>query len=248
MAGDASKLYRVSPAGRRRLQWKAARTSFLITLVMMGIAGTLAFRAQEPVPQRTLGWILIYLLCVLIGGAWLNIRSAARAWALYVLELGADQLRRTQQGGPEVILARAGIAAIEELPGQGLLVRSADEKNFVFIPAEISEFGELREHLQAWAPIRVVRRAEAARRKWLGLGAAFGVSGWLIATMLSHAWLVVLPSSFFLSVLLLWSFVEAQRSEGLDRRTKRMTWITLLPVLGLMIKSAQTLAGFTIPR
>jgi purine-cytosine permease-like protein len=65
----------------------------------------------------------------------------------------------------------------------------------------------------------------------------------MIATIFSSSVSFVVPSAFAISVFLLWTFIAAQHSHHLDRRTKIAMWLVVFPILALTLKSLRLLAG-----
>lgn len=236
------RTYSISRDGLRRLLWRSARTSFAVTALLIGIAVSLSLYGEER-SNRTAGWILVYLVGVLIAGAWLSARATRRTWVSYRLEFSPETLRRTQHRVPEITIQRHEVSTIEEMEGRGLIVRTADTERFIFAPTALSDYQELRNELAGWAPVTKLSSATTWRRQWMGLGAALAIVAWMIATMLSRIAAFVIPSAFLISVFLLWAFVASQRSLHLDHRTKLSMWLVIFPILGLTLKSAYLIAG-----
>jgi hypothetical protein len=148
---------------------------------------------------------------------------------------------------PEITLRRDEIDHLEEMPGRGLTIRTADPEHFIFVPFELEGYDELRAQLATWAPFRQLSLATTWRRQWLGVMTAVAMVTWMITTMLSRNAAFAVPSAFAISVFLLWAFVAAQRSRHLDRRTKLGMYFVIFPILGLTLKSTYLLAGVIRP-
>lgn len=238
------RTYTVSRTGLRKLLWRSARLSFAVTVLLIAIALRLRYfgeNTEDPAPA----WILVYLFAVLALGTWLSTRSTRRAWTSYRLEMTEDQLRRTQFRLPEISIARSEVVQIDELPGRGLTVRTPDSEKFIYAPFELDGYDELRAELDQWSPIVCLSVAAAWRRQWLGIMAAVALVTWMIATMVSRSAAFVIPSAFAISVFLLWSFIAAQRSRHLDRRTKLGMYLVVFPILAMTLKSTYLLAGLS---
>ncbi len=240
------RTYSVSKAGLRALLWRSARMSFAITVLLIAIALRMQLVRDDGI-QKTGLWVMIYLLLVLVIGTWLTVRSTRRTWQSYRLEVSPDGLRRTQFRLPEMAIAKAEVSNIEEIPGRGLVVRTADSERFVFIPSQLADYTDLRTELSEWAKLRKLSATASWGRQWLGITAALLMVGWMVATMISDAAAFVLPSAFAISVFLLWTFIAAQRSLHLDRRMKLAMWCVVFPILALTLKSTKLLLGFAHP-
>lgn len=241
------RTYRMSREGLRRRLWRTARSSFWITALLIAIALLLPLPGREAGLHRTTGWMLFYLVCVLLAATALSVRSARRSWGSYSLQMGEGSLTRRQRGMPEVSIQRASVIQIEEMPGRGLLVHTSDPERFAFVPLGMEDYAEVRVELAGWAPLVRVSNAATWRRHWVGFSTALGIVLWMLLTMFSTSPLFVVPSAFGISVFLLWAFVASQRSLHLDRRTKLSMWLVILPILGLTLRSTKLLSYFMLP-
>ena len=239
------RTYTLSRQGVRRLLWKSARLSFAVTVLLIAIALSLPFGERET--RHTTGWVLLYLSAVVVLCTWLAARSTRRSWEDFRLELDDDSLQRTQHRLPPVTVHRAEVTRVEEIRDRGLVVYTNDSERFIFVPAALTGYDELRAELDIWAPVIRLSAATTWRRQWFGIASALTLVGWMVATMASGAVIFVVPSSFAISVFLLWAFVAAQRSLHLAPRAKRGMWLVVFPILGLTLKSTYLLARLSLP-
>ena len=240
------RTYTISREGLRSLVWRSARTSFAVIILLTAIVLRLRYFGGED-EQDAAPWALAYLLGVVLVGTWLSTRSTRRLWQTYRLEVHPDGLRRTQYRQPEISIARGEIRDIEEMPGRGLTVRTAEEDKFIYIPVQLQDYEPLREELSAWGPLTRLSVAAGWRRQWLGIAIAAVMVAWMISTLASTTPAFVIPSAFAQSVFLLWGFIAALRSRYLDRRTRLWMWVVLLPVLGLALKTTFLLVRLMRP-
>jgi hypothetical protein len=234
------RTFSISPAGLRGLVWRSARLSFAIAVLLIAITMRFSFSDEEPYP-RTLIWILTYLFLVLVAGTGLAVRSARRLWSAFHIELENDCLRRVQSRLPDVSITREETTEIEEMPGRGLTVRTADSEKFIYVPTAVEDYAALRAELATWKPVNTLSIATTWTRQWAGVTAAMLVVGWMVAAMLSTSLAFAAPSAFAISVFLLWTFVAAQQSLHLDRRTKLAMWLVFFPILALTLRCLRLL-------
>ncbi len=240
------RTYTISRPGLRALIWRSARMSVIITVLLIAVALRMRFTGEEDV-VRTSGWLLLYLLGVLAFGTWLTTRSTRRTWLSYRLEFAPGNLRRTQYRLPEISIDRGEVTAIDEMPGRGMVVRTANPDRFIFVPSGLNGYPELKSELAAWTPVRTLSLAATWSRQWLGVTSALGIVGWMVATMLSDNPAFVIPSAFAISVFLLWAFIASQRSLHLDRRMKLGMWCVIFPILLLTLKSTKLVIALGHP-
>jgi hypothetical protein len=94
--------------------------------------------------------------------------------------------------------------------------------------------------------VRVLPLAVTWRRQWAGVSVAVLIVVWMVVTMASSSAAFVVPSSFVLSVFLLWTFISAQRSLHLAKKTKVGMWLVIFPILAMTLKSIYLLAHLTL--
>lgn len=238
------RTYSISHEGMRGLVWRSARLSFAVTVLLIAIFMRMPLLTGEE-SNLTSAWVLVYLFFVLAIGTWLTTRSTKKMWNSYRLEMWPDGLRRTQNRLPEIAISREEVIAVEEMPGRGVTIRTADSERFIFVPTAVNDYKELRSELAAWAPVNVLPLSVTWRRQWLGVTIAVLIVAWMVVTMASSSAAFVVPSSFVLSVFLLWTFISAQRSLHLARKTKIGMWLVIFPILGMTLKSIYLLANLT---
>jgi hypothetical protein len=180
------RTYCISRDGLRTLLWRSGRLSFAVTVLLIAIA--MRMRMGEESSQRASGWLLVYLFVVLAAGTWLTTRSTRRIWTSYRLELSSEGLRRTQYRLPEIAIDRPEVTNIEEIPGRGLVVRTANPEVFIFVPAGLNDYAEVRSALTQWAPLTALSMRSTWWRQWMGITVALLMVVWMVATREPEEW------------------------------------------------------------
>jgi hypothetical protein len=176
----------------------------------------------------------------LIAGllTWAGLRNLSAQWATYQLTLDGEQITRHAARVADVRIDRAQITALEEYPGTGLVVRTADKRSYVFISTWLTGYAEVRARLESWQPI--VAKQSPAQLFLRCLGAAcipvLGIAALALAA--TAAQLVVIGTLLIGGAV--WLAARMQRNQLIPRWFKLVGWL-MVPLVLLII--AQRLAG-----
>jgi hypothetical protein len=107
-------------------------------------------------------------------------------WRSYRLALAPNIVRRVIDGMTPVEVLRSEVTRVVAVPGQGLLVHTADPLRFVYIPEQLERFEEISAELGQWAPTQAPDRKKARLGQALGgvLGLAI-VGAWIASSYVS---------------------------------------------------------------
>ena len=125
----------------------AATVVAVVLIVLAAYAGGL--RDGRGVDALVVPFAILVVLVVVS-----YVRRMARfrtRWASFEIALGEDAIAREVAGFPPVRIARAEVAAVEEIP-TGLAVRDAHGRGLV-VPRELEGYEGVRAALAAWRTI-----------------------------------------------------------------------------------------------
>ena len=217
----------------------------LLVLLVPIVLAALYFQQPEADRNTALVSLLFVLPIMCLAGGFGLWRGYSRRRAVlqgFQVILERDEITRVMPGLADLTLFRDEITDLTETPLAGLTIRTADPRRWMAVPAALVDYEELRGVLAGWKTIRVLPRS---RRIGLAVRIALltAIAGALLATFFSMNPYVVVPCGIFLLVFCLWGLWSIQRSAMIDARTKLVSWVVLLPVLGVVLRLALAL-GF----
>jgi hypothetical protein len=191
---------------------------------------------ESPLPA----WILIITIVItligLIIGIGVGLRRVQRTWASYRLILDENSVRRVQDGYPEVTIQSSEISKITETEERGIVVHSIRPYTYIGIPRAVEEYSEIRADLAKKHAIESMSRARGKIMQVLTLatGLLAPAALWIIFLAKNKYVIVVTGSLLFIALLV--SVVVILRSGSTSKQAKRISWLTLLPLIAIAIR------------
>ncbi len=81
-----------------------------------------------------------------------KMKTARQGYYSYELTVGEDFLSRKQWKMPEIRIRRDEITRVQAVQGKGLMVKTADPVNTLWVPSELAGFSDVTKMLMEWAP------------------------------------------------------------------------------------------------
>jgi len=222
------KIYVLAPQSIERKKRKAIIRSVVVGgfALAVGFGGPVAagLMSVEPIVIA----IPIILVSLIIG--------MRRGWKIldenlssYQLLVSSDFIIRRQVRVPDIEIHREQITKIEEKPGTGLFIRTADKKSFINVPEGLEGVDELKETLSKWLPSdSIISSKELGPLLQAAALLSFGLA--LAILWLSTNLTLVIAAGIFLIVFTIWSLVYLLRRRDIDPRAKPKPWLILFLV------------------
>jgi len=225
--------YILNPSGLAAQQRRGLQQSLLLYGFVIVCVLAIANRGDFSI-HGLVGLLVAAATSLLLAGLlmWAGLRSLRVQWATYQLILDGDQITRRASRVPDVQINWAQITTIEEYPDTGLMLRTADKRTFVFIPAGLMQYEDVREQLATIKPI--IRKQSSTQLFLRCLGAAcipvVAISALELAN--TTATIVIVGTLFIAGAL--WVAVQVQRSRTVPRWFKVLSWL-FIPLVLLII-------------
>lgn len=231
-AGGNPATYRQNgPAVAAKMRKRLIITSITMMLLMAGMAWY--FGGSIP-PERRL--IFGVFLVVVVGFSIVNGQRRVGAIARSLeLSVSDDDLILRRNSMPEIRVSRADITAIEELPGDGLQIKSSSAMNTFVIPDTLEGYSAVRDRLAGWMAI-TARPAKAGIWMAITLISLLAAMAAMAAVMTSQQPFVVIPLALILLGLFAWYFRFVSKSPHVAQRLRKTRWILLFPMFGMVVR------------
>ena len=232
------KTYRLSSEAIKKF---SRRILWTIPIVIGGLFVSMIFIAKI-----RLDWFLVviplFFGLILFSVIFYFSRKQQREfWGAYALVLKDDSLLQKQEGMADIEISRGEITSLGKGPGGILIVKTASRYKKIAIPKELDGFEELKTILEQWRPLGSAT-SQRFEQMLTGISTfAFIVlhnfRGWIE----DQRYLIFADLAF--AIAMLWTCVETQRNPYVDARTKRISWLVVLPVLFAMYDLYRRLPG-----
>jgi len=222
------KIYVLSPQSIER----AKRKAVIRGVVVGGFALALGLALPVAAGLISTGPLFITIPIMLVTFV-IGIRRALKILdenlKSYQLLVSSDSVVKRQGRLPDVEIHQEQITRVEEKPGTGLFVRTADKKSFINVPEGLEGMDELKETLSKWRlPDSIISSKERgpllAAVALLSIGLAFATL-WLSTNLA-----LVIAAGIFLIVYTVWGTVTLSRRQDIDARLKIKPWLILFLV------------------
>ncbi len=231
------KTFKTNPQGFRNVKRKIFIKTFLLGLISI-IAGIFIFVVNQQESESYMSTILIVfpvLLVFIVAGAYRGIKRQEKLWNSYQLIINGEYIKRLQKNVPDIMIRKDEITKIVKLSDENIFIKTNQPKHFIFVPFAIENRDELLKELADFGEIK------KQEKKGIKISYKF-VTFLTLALMVIFFTLkeryIIIPSGIVLTVGLIWSFLEIQKSKHLDKRTKRSSYfifILLFTVIGRIV-------------
>lgn len=191
-------------------------------LILLGLA---AINRGDFSPSGLISMAIGGFVGALVLGlmTWSSLRTIDRQTATFQITMDDETISRETAGVPTVTLRLAEITTVEEFPGTGLLLRTADPQARLFIPEIVGEFPALRERLVGrWTVVRKDSPGRLLLRTfaWAALPAVLLFALWSVPTRP----LVLLIGAILVGGAI-WIALRIQRNPNSPRWYRLIVWV-----------------------
>ena len=238
--------YTLAPEGfnriKRRLIWLSLFFFAFILAALFYFSGQQASapQSQESAPfvNPIVGYLIavVFIVVILSVTTRNNIRKLKGRWHSYSLTLSPTTITKEEAALPIITIFTERITKLEETPGEGLLIKTAQRNEFIFIPVSLVGYDQVKSQL---AQIHEVEPKSRHAVSWrlLQFMLITVLGAWLMyAVMLSQSVSFVLSGGGFLLLFFGWGLIESRHSLVLSKQQKRAMWTMIFPCISLLVK------------
>lgn len=178
-----------------------------------------------PIVALSLGW-----------GFFRGLRQQKKGAESYRLFIEGDEIRRTQEGLPEVRISRSEVSKIHEAAGRGMTVQAVSPDRRISIPVALQDYDEVRSELADWRDFQEISSARAKWNSFASPAAGIITIAAFYVTFTAANPLVVETVGSLFGIAMLVCLVVIQRSKDIPVKLKRNMWLMLLPLLSIGMK------------
>jgi len=173
--------------------------------------------------------IAVIVLAIRLKGAF---KKQKALFESFTLTVSPNFIGREQLNTATIVIQASDIREITKNKKGCITIRGSENRNVIYVPAQIENLAELEVDLMALGPIVVTNRKPFVQRiAWL---ISFLTLGLMVTVYTASHKMVVGLSGALVTAMMLWSLVEVQRSKNIDRKSKRSMWWILVLLLSVI--------------
>lgn len=224
---------------RQKILLKTTPVLVLSVLVGMGMSYANSGESEHEIV------VLLITILLCLGatgfGIYNSLKQQQRLFASYTLTISDRAIMREQDNTPTVIIPVTEVRAICQNADNTFTIKGNTALDFIGVPAQIEEYAQVEQALQAIHPLVVTSREPFVQK--LRLPVVVLTLGALATVYLATNKLLVGVSGVALSGFLLWSFFLIQRHQSVDRQTKKWNYLTLLVAASILLTTYYKVLG-----
>jgi hypothetical protein len=231
--------FTISPQGLKLLEKKLIRNSVITFVAVVSVAAIVIIGHTD----ETFIYIGVLLIGVVGFTSFNTLKRQKKMFTTYKLTVADDSITRQMDGTHSITILKADIKDIVKGKSGALGIVGDSKLNAIGVPAEVENISKLQEILTEIRPIRVSSTGELIQKyQWVIILPAVASIFFLMAS--KNAVLSITGSLSFVC-LMVWGFVIMQKSNNIEKRVKRMSYISLVPaffiLLGVILKIIDSL-------
>ncbi len=203
--------------------------SIIFTSIFAIIILLPAFMSDDSESLKTLPYMLLIFVLVFIFSILSSIKKQRRIFESFTLEIDEEKIERKRLHTPDLVIYHKDIAKITKLANGSFSIQGKSKLNPIAIPAQIGDYQELETRLKQLKEVAVLTSRSFAEKMFIPISLSGAIL--MAVTFISKNNIVILISSILIVLILSASLIVTQLNKNIDRKTKRLSWVSLIPLL-----------------
>jgi Ca2+/H+ antiporter len=225
--------FRVRPNGFNELRKKTIGVMVcILTIIVLIVVLIFDSSAESADSADTSPYVLTALVVIFGFSVWNAMRRQKKIFESFRLIVDDEALIREQLYTAAITIRKQDIREIIRVSTGQFLIDGGSKLNSIIIPSQIENPDELRRILSEIRPIR-----EKTAKAWTSyLILISGLAGMvlLFIGLVSENIIISTFCGIALSAVMLYGFIVIQRSNNIDKRMKRLSYIFIFPFISIL--------------
>jgi hypothetical protein len=248
LAPNSVRTYRLAPEGFIAARNKLLRQKAFLFAGLVGVLFAVQYKEfGDNWRQGSIASLLpaFFAALVVSGALVVGVRKGLKrnqeSWISYELLIGEDFLIRRIKDFPELEIQQHEITAIKE-SAIGLHVETNRKDRAIGIASALVDFDDAKERLSRWMPVEVSQQGLTPSLWTWGLPLLFLIL-FVCFYLATRSWTII-ATGLPLFVGLIWSLWLIRKSVQVSTHMKRLSLVTLLPLLSIAAKLIQAIRSW----
>lgn len=203
-------------------------TTILFTMIFLAAILLPALFSDDPGRLNTLPIMIPIFLAIAIFSIVTGIKRQRSSFESFTLTIDDEKIVRERLNTPVLTLRRNEITKITKLANGSFCIEGKSKLNTILTPAQMDDYQVMENTLNGVKPLTVLTAKTFIEKMALPISLSGVV---LVGTIfLSKNGTVTLICTVLVVAILVVSLVLTQMNKNVDRRTKRLSWVVLIPL------------------
>lgn len=211
---------------------KRLLTAHILGLSLGAVLVLSLFLTSTVQPDDSLVFTLALLIPCFVFASWHTIRRQKRMFESYRLTITEDAVIREQVNTPSITIPRSKVKEIFRTASGVICIVGDSQLNVIGVPAQIENREELERMLSEIRP--VLSKSPWTPKLVLQLAGMSAIIVGCPIGLVSDDRLIITISGIVLCAFLVFGFILIHRSNNFNNRMKRLSYMTLIPVLAIL--------------
>lgn len=214
--------------------FKGIKRKLVVTLSIMFAAIFLiivllpALMSDDPERFKTLPFIAPLFLGILIFSLFTGIKKQRSLFESLTLKIDDEKIVRERLNTPTLTIYRNDITEIIKHANGSFVIQGKSKLNPIVMPAQVEDYQLLESMLNQIKTIKILSTKTFSEKMFIPISMSGAVL--MGITFISKNEIVTLLASILIVIILLVSLFVTQLNKNIDKRTKRISWVTLIPL------------------
>ena len=220
------QIFQLSPDGFKKVKEKLLFRGIILGAIALTIGFYIAIANQNEDAETSIFEILPFMIPIFIialgVGIFKGLKRQKTGWDSFQLTIEEDAITRSQNNIPDIMIRKEEIREIFENPDGSLVINTDEKLRFIGIPASVQNRVELLNLLENFGEIQ--QKSGKGNKGYLTIIASLAVLGLMAVFFIAKSEIFIIPTGILLTAALIWSFVQTQKSNLVDKKTKRSSY------------------------
>lgn len=223
------KEFRIRENGFKEIQKRLIVTmSIMFSTIFLVVIVLPALVSDAPGRFSTLPYLTVLFGGICVFSIWTGIKRQRPLFESFVLKINDEQVVREKLNTPTIIINRNDVTKITKHANGSFSIQGKSKLNPIAIPAQIENYQLLESMLNEIKMVSILSSKTFTEKMFFPISLSGAVL--MGVTFISKNETIILTCSFLIVVILSVSLVLTQMNQNIDKRTKRLSWIVLIPL------------------
>ena len=223
------KEFRIRENGFNEIRKRLIVTMLIIfSAIFLIIILLPVFMSEAPGSFDTVPYVGVLFAGICAFSMWTGIKKQRALFQSFVLRIDDEKVVRERLNTPTLVIHKNDIARITKHANGSFAIQGKSKLNPIVIPAQIENYPLLETMLNELRLVAVLTSKTVLEKLFIPISLSGAVL--MGITIISRNETIILICSILIVLILSASLVLTQMNQNIDRKTKRLTWLVLIPL------------------
>jgi hypothetical protein len=225
-------IYKNNKEGFKTIQKKLLRNAIPIVSLALAVGLLISYNQNDDGQVNTLPYVLIIAIGAGGFGIFKGLNRQRQLFESYTLTVDENSIQREQFNTPTVTISRSEIQEILKDETGGFAVKGKSRTEVIIVSNQIENIEALERELQQLGEIKLQQGKSTVERLRFPI-VLIGLVMMATVYISTNRYLVLCCGSI-LALGLMYSIYEVQTSKTVDKKTKRISWWTVIVIIAVI--------------